>query len=173
MGGGIFVLQSDGSLIELAEQAYDSEAILQELLARYPQLLGFDDYGTSRPRRWLLIEREVGIPDESEAPERWSVDHLFIDQEAVPTLVEVKRSSDTRIRREVVGQMLDYAANVVVYWPVETIRAKFEAGCEREGLDSLEVLRAIFGPDVAQTRSGSRSRPTSRRARSACSLSRM
>jgi hypothetical protein len=33
------------------------------------------------------------------------------DQNAVPTLVEVKRSSDTRIRREVVGQMLDYAAN--------------------------------------------------------------
>jgi hypothetical protein len=25
--------------------------------------------------------------------------------------LEVKRSSDTRIRREVVGQMLDYAAN--------------------------------------------------------------
>jgi hypothetical protein len=32
----------------------------------------------------------------------------------VPTLLEVKRSSDTRIRREVVGQMLDYAANGVV-----------------------------------------------------------
>jgi hypothetical protein len=55
------------------------------------------------------------------------VDHLFLDQDAVPTIVEVKRSSDTRIRREVVGQMLDYAANAVVYWPVETIRAEFEA----------------------------------------------
>ena len=32
----------------------------------------------------------------------------------MPTLVEVKRSSDTRIRREVVGQMLHYAANAVV-----------------------------------------------------------
>jgi hypothetical protein len=31
-----------------------------------------------------------------------------LDQDAVPTLVEVKRSSDTRIRREVMGQMSDY-----------------------------------------------------------------
>src|SRR4051794_12230288 len=38
---------------------------------------------------------------------RWSLDHLFVDQEGVPTLVEVKRSSDTRARREVVAQMLD------------------------------------------------------------------
>jgi hypothetical protein len=58
---------------------------------------------------------------------RWSVDHLFLDQDAIPTIVEVKRSSDTRIRREVVGQMLDYAANAVVYWAVEAIRAEFEA----------------------------------------------
>ncbi len=28
-----------------------------------------------------------------------------------------KRSSDTRICREVVGQMLDYAADTVAYWP--------------------------------------------------------
>ena len=38
------------------------------------------------------------------------MDHLYIDQNAWPTLVEVKRSKDTRIRREVVGQMMDYAA---------------------------------------------------------------
>ena len=53
---------------------------------------------------------------------RWSLDHLFLDQEGIPTLVEVKRGTDTRIRREVVGQMLDYAANAIVYWPVEELR---------------------------------------------------
>jgi len=77
------------------------------------------------------------------------VDHLFIDQNAVPTLVEVKRSTDTRIRREVVGQMLDYAANAIVHWPVETIRAKFEARCEREGeKDPAQVLASTLGPDI-------------------------
>jgi len=40
-----------------------------------------------------------------------------LDQDAIPTIVEVKRSTDTRIRREVVGQMLGYAANAVVYCP--------------------------------------------------------
>jgi hypothetical protein len=34
-----------------------------------------------------------------------------VDEAGVPTLVEVKRSSDTRARREVVARMLDYAAN--------------------------------------------------------------
>ena len=63
---------------------------------------------------------------------RWSLDHLFLDQEAVPTFVEVKRSDDTRIRREVVGQMLDYAANGVVYWPAERLRSDFEISL-REG----------------------------------------
>ena len=48
--------------------------------------------------------------------DRGSLDHLFLDQDAVPTLVEVKRSENTQIRREVVGQMLDYAANGVMFW---------------------------------------------------------
>lgn len=61
------------------------------------------------PRRWLLVSREWGVPREEGGGGHWSLDHLFLDQEGVPTLVEVKRSSDTRLRREVVGQMLDYA----------------------------------------------------------------
>lgn len=54
----------------------------------------------------------------------------------MPTLVEVKRSSDTRLRREVVGQMLDYAANAVVYWPADNIRDQFEAQCTAAGQDA-------------------------------------
>ncbi len=63
-----------------------------------------------------------------------------------PTLVEVKRSSDTRIRREVVGQLIDYAANAVVYWPVESLRARFESRLEHEGLDADDELAAVLGP---------------------------
>jgi hypothetical protein len=43
------------------------------------------------------------------------IDHVLIDQDAVPTFVEVKRSTDTRIRRGVVGQLLEYVANAVVF----------------------------------------------------------
>jgi hypothetical protein len=73
-----------------------------------------------------------------------SLDHLFVDQDGIPTLVEVKRSTDTRIRREVVGQMLDYAANAVAYWPVETIRSQFERTCETRRLDGDQVLREFL-----------------------------
>src|SRR5437879_3932706 len=123
MGGGIYLIQGE-QLVEMAEQPYDSEDLLQALLAKYPSLLAGDQIG-SAPRRWLLVGRETSLPSEEDGGGRWSVDHLFLDQEAVPTLVEVKRSSDTRIRREVVGQMLDYAANAVVYWPVERLRERF------------------------------------------------
>jgi len=55
----------------------------------------------------------MGVPSIDGGGDRWSADHLFLDQDAIPTFVEVKRSTDTRIRREVVGQMLDYAANAI------------------------------------------------------------
>jgi hypothetical protein len=42
--------------------------------------------------------------------------------------------------------MLDYAANAVVYWPVETIRAKFEQECGGRSDDPATVLGAFLGP---------------------------
>jgi hypothetical protein len=96
-----------------------------------------DDGG---PSRWLLIKREKSIPAEDGGSGRWSVDHLFVDQNGIPTLVEVKRQSDTRLRREVVGQMLDYAASAVVYWPVEQLRAEFEQTCTANGTNPEEEI---------------------------------
>jgi hypothetical protein len=63
-------------------------------------------------------------------------------------LVEVKRSGDTRLRREVVGQMLDYAANAILYWPADTIRARFEERCARDGDDPADALREALGDEV-------------------------
>jgi hypothetical protein len=58
-------------------------------------LHGEDLVAMHSSRRWLLVRREAGVPDSETGGSRWSLDHLFIDQEAVPTLVEVKRSDDT------------------------------------------------------------------------------
>lgn len=60
-------------------------------------------------------------------------------------MVEVKRSTDTRIRREVIGQILEYAANAVVYWPLESIRAKFDAQSKEKGKDPQEILSQFLG----------------------------
>lgn len=151
VSGGIFLLSGE-TLVELREQPYDSEDLLQRWLAKYPDLLAGGDQLAGSPRRWLLVKREAGIPDREAGGSRWSLDHLFIDQEAVPTLVEVKRSDDTRIRREVVGQMLDYAANGVVYWPAERLRADFEARCAQQGKDAEEVFRDNLGDDLEPER---------------------
>jgi hypothetical protein len=86
-------------------------------------VLAGDQMGGDAIVRFILVKREAGIPDGEGNSNRWAVDHLLLDQNAVPTLVEVKRSSDTRIRREVVGQLLEYAANFDVYWPSDKIRA--------------------------------------------------
>jgi len=145
--GGIYLIQEGGGLIEMPERPYEAEDILQRLLADYPNLLAGDQIDRASPRRWLLVSREAAVPGEEGGAGRWSLDHLFLDQDAVPTLVEVKRSTDTRIRREVVGQMLDYAANGVVYWPAEAMRAQFERTCERRGTDPAEALVALLGPD--------------------------
>jgi hypothetical protein len=148
MNGGIFLIQTDGELVEMTEQPYDTEDVLQQLLAKYPNLLAGDQMDPSKPRRWLLVSREMGVPDQEDGADRWSLDHLFLDQDAVPSLIEVKRSTDTRIRREVVGQMLDYAANAVVYWPVETIRARFEQTCQEKGAVADEALAKFLGPEA-------------------------
>ena len=148
MSGGIFLLRGDDELVEMRESPYEAEDVLQALIARFPSLLAGDQYSTDAPRRWLLVGREAALPDDENAGGRWSVDHLFLDQDAVPTLVEVKRSSDTRIRREVVGQMLDYAANGVVYWPLEHLRDLYGRRCERAGQDPELVILEVAGEET-------------------------
>ena len=139
MSSGVFVIKKDGTLIEMQQSDYDSEDMLQNLLAKHPNLLAGNLIDDLRPRKWLLVKREYGIPDKNDSVNRWSLDHLFLDQDGIPTLVEVKRSSDTRIRREVVGQMLEYAANSVQYWDINRMKASFEARCSELGLEPKEV----------------------------------
>jgi hypothetical protein len=148
MHGSIYLVQDAGSLVAMTEQPYAVEDVLQRLLADYPSLLAGDQMDSVAPRQWVLVRREAGIPSEEGGAGRWALDHLFLDQDAVPTFVEVKRSVDTRIRREVVGQMLDYAANAVVYWSAEVLRAQFEAACEAEGRDPVTAFADAFGPTV-------------------------
>lgn len=140
---GMFLRHPDGTLVEMTEEPYDSEAMLQRFIADAPALIAGDQVDPEDPRRWLLIRQEAGIPGEEEGSDRWSLDHLLLDQDGVPTLVEVKRSSDTRIRREVVGQMLDYAANLTAFVPVERMQALLEARCADAGLDAGEEVLAL------------------------------
>ena len=138
MAGKIYVLSDSGELTELTPSQYADENFFQRLIEKYPDILAGDQINPDNPRKWVLISREMGVPAEQDGGTQWYLDHLFIDQDAIPTFVEVKRSTDTRIRREVVGQMLDYAANAIQYWSIEQIQEAYERNTSET--NSLEFL---------------------------------
>jgi hypothetical protein len=145
---GVFVLTGPSALIAMQPASFTSEDDFQDLLARFPELLSGDQIDSVNPRRFLLVAREHPIADELGATARWSLDHLFLDQDGVPTLVEIKRGTDTRIRREVVGQMLDYAANAILHSPMEELRERFGARCVASDKNPIEVLSEFLGTDA-------------------------
>jgi hypothetical protein len=136
-------LRQGETFIAMRERAYEAEHVLQKLVADHPEMLVGDD--ADGAKRWLLIEREAPVAEEEDSAGRWSLDHLFVDSDGVPTLVEVKRREDPRARRYVVAQMLDYAANGVVSWSAEQMRQRFESRCRVEGRNPAEEFRAAFG----------------------------
>lgn len=131
---------SDGKLTAMKPAAPESEDVMQRLVAQHPEIIGDSDGDL------LLIRREQPIGD-GEGDGRWSLDHLFVTREGIPVLVELKRAVDTRLRREVVGQMLDYAANATAYWKAGTIAQSFEATALASGEDPEELLAAFLADD--------------------------
>ncbi len=124
----------------------DEDRELQTLLEKNPDLLPGDQISPDDPRRWLLIQREMPVPDPATGADRWSIDFLFADQDAIPTFVECKRFADTRSRREIVGQMLEYAANGHHYWSSQTLRGFAEETARRLG-SSVEAMLETLRPN--------------------------
>lgn len=140
----IWLIGPDGQqIVEMAASKYDREADFQSILAAHPALIDGKQVDPDDPRRWLLVSQEAVVPD-AEAG-RWALDHLFVDQDGVATLVEVKRKSDTRLRREVVGQMLDYAANGSLRWTAAYLGDAFAATCLATGVEPDESLAEFLG----------------------------
>ena len=123
MGGKIFAIRDGKGLTELTQTPYENEDLFQSLIEKHPEILAGEQINPENPRKWILVSREMGVAlDEGIG----RLDHLYIDQDAIPTFLEVKRGTDSRIRREVVGQMLDYAANGAQFWQISDICAAYE-----------------------------------------------
>ena len=145
--GPIFLKDPNAGLKPFAARdGYATEDELQHLIATHPELLRGDQIDPDDPRRWLLLDREVGIPGRAGQEDRWSIDHVFVDHGAIPTFIEVKRSSDARIRREVVGQLIEYAANAKRYWPTGHLKHLCR---KRLGQEPDADVRALCGSDEA------------------------
>ena len=140
----IYHLNEQGELEPMREEPFALEDDLQELVADHLELLSGERINPDNPRRFILVDREQGISDIIGGGNRWALDHLLIDQDAVPTLVEVKRSANSQIRREIVGQMMDYAAHATQTWNGSDIRRKFEERVEAAGQDPGTVLAQLL-----------------------------
>ncbi|MGL5062095.1 MAG: hypothetical protein ACRC62_19145 [Microcoleus sp.] len=152
MGGGIYLIQDGDRLVEMMEQPYDSEDQLQDLLITYPNLIAGDRIDRATSQKWLLISREIALATAEETAAQWSLDHLFLDRDAIPTLVDVRHTPNANIRQKVLGQAIDYAANAVVYWPIDSIIALFEANCRDRDRDPEQIFEEFLGNDADEDR---------------------
>ena len=116
-------------------------------MPQHPELLDGEQIRPGDPRRWLLITREKGIAETANSGARWAVDHLLVDQDAIPTLVEVKRGSNPEIRRTIIGQVLEYAAHAAGTWTADELRRTFEESSQAQGQDPSEVLGRLLQTD--------------------------
>ena len=144
MQGKTYILQDQSKLAPMVETQWDAEHKLQELIADYPDLLGGDQIDVENHRRWLLVTREMPMLGEEPNTSRLSLDHLFLDQDGIPTLVEVKRGSNAQVRREVVGQLLDYAAIATFSLNVRDIQAALSSN----GSPADSKLEKFLGEDA-------------------------
>jgi hypothetical protein len=66
----------DGKWIPMEETPYDQETTLQVAIAEYPDLLPGDQIDPDDPPRWLLVKREMGVPEDAGSGSVGSLDHL-------------------------------------------------------------------------------------------------
>lgn len=123
-----FLVPQSGLAERLSLASFGNEAELHALVEEIPELL--DECLSEPVGRWLVVRREMGIPDTFDGQDRWAVDLFLLDPGGVSTFVEVKRSRDPRARREVIAQMLDYAANGATYLNVPAMRRSLETRAE-------------------------------------------
>lgn len=109
---GILIRQGDGTWLEPLDTGYALESELQEILASHPELIPGVSAAAKTCREF---QSDVG-----------PADIVVVDSMGELTLVECKLASNPQIRREVVGQMFDYASRL---WKmdVEDFAAKWLA----------------------------------------------
>jgi hypothetical protein len=142
-----YVKGEDGATMPMeCIRCKDEDKELQLILEKNPDLLPGEQIDPDTPCRWLPIAREMPVPDPRTGADRWSIDFFFADQSAMPTFIECKRFEDSRARREVIGQMFEYAANGHYYWTKEVLQDRAEELATKQST-TLESLLQALQPD--------------------------
>lgn len=97
--------------------------------------------------RWVfaVYEMPVHIDEQQKTKNDLFLDILLVDDEAVPTLVETKLSSNIEIRRTIVGQILEYAT-FARSWDIDNLRWDYEHPDSAH--INIKVIAPISDPDV-------------------------
>jgi hypothetical protein len=99
----VIVLDNAFSGETLLPSAFNSEAELEQVICRYPQLLQRGEDASLS-----LVDAQVSLPS-------GIMDVLLLDSEGLPVAVEVKLGRNPESRRQVVGQLIDYVATLTAY----------------------------------------------------------
>ena len=151
MAASFFHIDRDGSLSAMRETGFESEDQIRQLLANHPEVLARDATAGETPRRWFAMARQDPPPvapseRNGEASGGNSpISHLYVDQDGAPALVEVKLRADPREARDVVGRIIEHAANAKTLWPIDQLRAAFVSRHARSGADADQALRDLIG----------------------------
>jgi hypothetical protein len=113
----IVIEQADGTPRVVKDKPFDLERVLQDNIKRLPDLIPIEE-ATGEPVRLLPIGIEVGVPT-------GAMDLLLLDSAGVLTIVETKLAKNPESRREVIGQVLEYAA-YISEWGLEEIERHAE-----------------------------------------------
>ncbi len=145
----IFILKKD-KLVPMPSRSMRTglmgktlEEALQVFFEKYPQIIPGKqiDPGSDDPPRFVLLRREMPVGN-------WSLDHLYVDQKGILTLVETKLFQNPESRREVIGQIIEYAANAVDYWAAGRARQSSVEFWSKQNKDLDDVIRQEFGEDL-------------------------
>lgn len=137
----VYLMDSESKTVNMTRlHCSNEDKELQRLLEQNLELLLGDQINPERPCQWVLIKREMPVTDPSTGLPRWSIDFFLADQDGIPTLVECKRCDDSRARREIVGQMFEYAANGHHYWTADQMMTYAEVANGNEA-----ALRSKLG----------------------------
>jgi hypothetical protein len=142
----------EGGLIRTLppEPAKLEQQHLHALIQAYPDVLPGDEINPGQACAWLVVGSEVLVPDPESGIDRWALDLLLGDQDARPTLVECKRAGNSEIRRELIGQAIEYAANAQYYWDTSKLAdiARRHHGSETALDDALHRVQWHDGADA-------------------------
>lgn len=145
------LIQNENGVREL-EEGYASEEELQVFLREHSELIPVDDIKLGTPPL-LCIGWEVGVASGSE-------DLLYIDETGLMTVVETKLRKNPESRREVVGQILEYASQLCSWSAsdIEVQAEKFFANdvcpAEYKGLSLRNALEVFMEKTESPRRGG-------------------